>query len=393
MTRSRAPAGQRPATRPLDQQQLAEEGEIAQRVQRVMDSIRDFDQDKVQATIWRKQGSATGSWQWCDDCSLPPDIPAVMTDMRERFGAGDYEIRVIALGRIRGNILFSIAKEKTAPLAPAAPPAPTGLGMADFLGMMLTQQSEARRDAQAAADRQMTMLTTLATAVLPAMLQRPPAPAGGLTAGDVAALVTALGTKGGSMKETLETMAAMKAILGPGEGDGEGGGGGGGLDPDDLVASAGRLIGPASKALGDFLARRQGGGEGVGPSASLPPPAIDGGGQLALGPSASRFRAIDLVRDDVVFMFARGHDPEKAADLVYDVIEANGVTDAEIAELAAAFALSPSGLEDLAREGLDLRSNPQWAIEFFSALNAIHTDAKADLGGAGGGEADTSGNG
>jgi hypothetical protein len=81
------------------------------------------------------------------------------------------------------------------------------------------------------------------------------------------------------------------------------------------------------------------------------------------------------------------------ADLVYDVIEANNVTEAEIADLAATFALSPTGLADLAAEGIDLTSDPQWAAEFFSALNEIHLEAIADLAGREGGPRDAAPNG
>lgn len=96
---------------------------------------------------------------------------------------------------------------------------------------------------------------------------------------------------------------------------------------------------------------------------------------------------------DVNYGFMRGHDAEKIADLVFDVIEANNVTGAEIDELAAHFALSPTGLDDLAREGIDLRSNPKWAAEFFAALHAIHSGAEDDPDGGDGRAPDLGGNG
>jgi hypothetical protein len=212
MTRQRPNGGLRPPARPFESQQLAEEQIVSDEVSRIMNAIRDFDQDKVTATVWLKSGNGTGPWRMCDDVGLPPDMPAIMADMRERFGAGDYELRVSALGRVRANSLFSLAKEKTPAVAPpAAAPAPGGLG-SDFLGMLLTQQSEARRDAQAAADRQMTMLTGLATAILPAILQRPATPPG-ISAGEIAALMAAgAGGKGGSMKEMVETLVALKGL-------------------------------------------------------------------------------------------------------------------------------------------------------------------------------------
>jgi hypothetical protein len=303
---------------------------------------------------------------------------------------------VTALGRIRANSPFSIAKEREPPRAPPAPAA--GLGTMDFLGMMLAQQSEARRDAQAAADRQMTMITGLATAIVPALLQRPAATAPGTSVADTLALVAAMQNgKGGGLKDTLEAMAAFKALMGD-AGGGSGGGDDGGPDLDlgDLAGSAARLAGPAMKALGDYLQRQRPGQ--VDPAAPNPnpagPPPIGHGDHLALGsPEPSRYRLIELVRVDVVYGFERGHDAEKIADLVYDVIEDNNVTEAEINVLAVTFALSPTGLEDLAREGIDLRARPQWAADFFAALAAIHSEQAANLGGAGGGETDIEGNG
>jgi len=380
-----------PRVSAFDKLERTQEEELASEVERIQEAIKDFAESEVRAAIYYKPSSGVGSWSWCDDASLPLDMPTIMADMKERFGPGQYELRVTAKGRVRANSPFSISKERTS--AMAAAPAQPAMGTADLFALMMQQQDAARRDQAAAADRQMTMITTLMTTLVPVL-------AGGrqqtgTSAAEIAALVTALrpeGGQGGGLKDTLEAMAAFKTLMG-GDG-GEAKDGDGGLDMNDLVGSGARLVGPAMKALGDYIAnQRRPAGEPGGPSVGGTGETQAPPGQLTLGPPGSRFRLIELVKVDVAYGFSRGHDPEKIADLVYDVVEANHVTGAEIDELAAHFALSPTGLEDLAREGIDLRSNPQWAAEFFAALHAIHTGAADDLDGGDGRAPDLGGNG
>lgn len=391
MTRRRAPATTASATpNPFDAAQLADMEGLAAQLAAAMNAVKDFDAGSIKGNIYSKP-SATGPWQYCD-VIYPPfeNFTEVMEDLRDRFGGGDYELRVTAGGSIRKNVPFTIAREKARPLgqAPAAAAAPDRFG--ELIVLMMNNQ-------QAAADRQMNMMiegqksqASLLAAVLPALAG---GGAGkGASAADTVALITALQDRkggGGGLKETIEAMVAMKQLLGDQGGEGERPGG---FDPDDLVASGARLIGPVAAALGDYVSRMRGGGEGGGSSASLASPP-SGGDQLALGSPPSRFRIIELVRVDVTYMFERGHDPGKAADLVYDVIQANHVTEEEINDLAARFALSPTGLDDLAAEGIDLRARPGWAAEFFSELGAIHSGETGDLDRGDGGEADPAGDG
>lgn len=399
--------GQRPVSRPLDQTVLNEEQSVADKVARIMEDLREFDEDKVRATVWAKLGNATGPWKNCDDVGLPLDVPAVMADMRERFGAGDYEIRVTALGRIVGNILFSLAKEKTALAAPAAPPQPTSMSMAEVFAMMMSLQAEGRRESLAAAERQMGMMveaqksqTQLLTAIMGTRDG-----GGGTSVADTIALVAALqgGGKSGGMKEMIEGLAALKSLSEGGSGrnddDDEGGGR---FDVPGLLQDGARMLGPAVRGLADMVTR------GRGPSALAAPqlqedvPPVPHGGHLHLGapqpgPTVeaaaepvpprppSRYPVLDLVRADVLWCYERGYDPERAAEVVYDVIAANRIPEEQINALGAAFSLSASPLDDLAAEGLDLRARPQWAGQFFAALQSVHADALENLPGDEGG--------
>lgn len=368
----------------------------AAKVTDLLGVLATYPQDDLTGSVWLKPSTGIGGWGHCGDVSFPLDLDAIMAEMRERYGPGAYEIRFKAKNKIAANHLFNIAKERGdhrlggAPAAPAPPSSNT-----EFFQMMMQQQSEARRDAAAAADRQVTMITGLATALAPLLLARQ-APQS-TTAADTIALVTALQDRkggGGGLKETVETFAAIKSLMGPG--DSEPRDAGADFDPGDLVASGARLIGPAAKAIGDYLNRsREPGAAGAAAAPGAAGVAADpAAAPLQLGaPAASRYRLVNLVAIDVAYGFQRGHDPDKIADLVFDVILANGATDPEIMELATVFALSPDGLESLAREGIDLRSNPAWADEFFAALTRYYHETSNDRDGPDGGEPDLAGDG
>lgn len=389
MTRSRPRTPLATPPTPLDAAMTADEQTTADQLSEILAAIAPFDQGTVKGVLYQKPIAGQGSWKWIDEVFPPFDLSAIYQDMKENYGGGDYQLRVFAGGKPRKNHDFTIIKARAMTPLPA-PPATAFGGGSEFIQFMLTQSNEARRDAAEAAQRQMDMFMLMSKSQSELMIAAMGGKGGG--AAETIALITALQERkggGSGLKETLEAMAAFKTLMGPQDG---GEGGVPGLDMDDLVTSGGRLIGPALKALGDYVARQRGESEAGGASASgAAPPS--GGGQLALDPPASRFRIIDLVRVDVVYGFERGHDPEKIAELVYDVIEANKVTAGEINELAAAFALSPTGLDDLAGEGIDLRARPGWAAQFFAALNAIHSEQTSNLDGGDGSPPDVAGDG
>lgn len=390
MTRRRAPGGNvGPPQTPIDEAMIADEAHVAEELAGILEATKGFEVSQIKGNLYQKPQNGQGPWSWCDDVYPPWNLSQIFQDMRERFGPGFYQLRIYANGKIRKNVDFSIAKEKTTLAA-----APSNNAQSSQFSDMLLLMMQNSRDA---ADRQMNMMqamskqtTDLLAAILPAM-----AGGGGNRASETVALIAALkdaGGSGGGIKDTLEAMAAFKTLLGHSSDDGEGRGEA--VDLDDLAGTAVRLIGPGVKALGDYLQRSRdpAASEGGAPSANGTA-APGAGGQLALGAPPSRHPLLDLVRDDVNYMFKRGFDPAKAADLVYDIIVANEVAEEEINALATLFALSPNGLEDLAREGIDFRSAPGWANAFFAELVAIHRGERDDPAGPGGGQADVAENG
>ena len=391
--RSNVPPG--PPADPFNAAMAADNQGLADELAAILEATKDFDQGQVKGILYQKPANGQGPFKWIDDIFPPFDLSAVFSDLKERFGGGDFELRIYAGGRIRKNVNIAIAKERD-----RAPPAaaPAG-GMSEIFALMLNQAAESRRDQAAAAERQMSMFVAmqdsqskLLAAVLPAM-----AGGGGGKASETVALITALQDRreGGGIKETIEAMAAFRTLMEPVGGDQ--GGRPDAFDPDDLLGSGARLVGPAVKALADYVTRLRpadaANPAGLAPDQLAGPPPAGAPPGLALGPAPSRFRILDLVRVDVIYCYQRGHDPEKAAELVYDVILANQVSDAELDELAAAFAFSPAGLDDLAAEGIDLRQRPEWAREFFAALVAIHSGEANDSDGGEGGASDLAGDG
>lgn len=244
-----------PRPQPFVELERTQDTELANEVERITAAIKDFADSEIRVAIYNKPSTGVGSWSWCDDASLPIDFPSIMADMKERFGPGQYELRVTAKGRVRANSQFSITKERTPTMAAA--PAQPAMGTNEIFAMMMAQNESARQEASRAADRQMTLITGMVSTLAPLLLNRPAAPTTG--AAEIAALVTALrpkGGEGGGIKETIEAMAAMKTLLGDG-GGGEGKDGDGGLDMNELVGSGARLVGPAMKALGDYIANQR----------------------------------------------------------------------------------------------------------------------------------------
>lgn len=380
----------------------ATEQDLAADVERIIQATKEFEPGTIKGLLFKKSPNGMGPWASCDECYPDQgqtfDLFAIMRDMRERFGPGNYELRVFAGGRQRAVWPFTVAQDKAPAPAPAAPAQPQGLGAADLVAMMLSQAAEARRDQAAAADRQMALMAEMGksqAAMMTAILGRPQN-----SMADTLALVAALQGAGGKspgLKDMVETLVALDGLRGGSGGDAGGDrGGGDGLDLESLVHDGGRLVGPLVKGLADLVTRRRGDPDDPSAGGAAGRGPVD---QLALGapgsppPSRTGYRVLDLIGDDVLYFYGRGHDPEKAADLVFDVIEANHVTEPELQELATTFALSPTGLDDLAALGIDLRERAGWAVDFFRALYAIHQGEGDDSAGGGGGEGDAAGNG
>lgn len=400
MARQRQVAGPHGQPTPMQAVDMASQEYLASEITRVVESVKAYDQSTVKGQLWQKPASGQGGYGFIEEIypksgPEPFDLPEILTDLKQRFGFGQFELRIFAGGRQRVVVQLAVARERGV-LAPGAVQQPAAAAPAGGMGgefgqlvalMMTQQQASADRMAEMMASAQRSQ-TDLLAAVLPALAGNR-----GGGAAETVALVTALQANkpdGMSMKEMVETLVALKGLAGGDDGARDDAEGGIRIDPADLVSSGARLVGPAMRAIGDLVQQRRGGDPGGGSAGGTAAPSA--AAPLALTapgspPVTSRFRLVELVKPHVLYMFGAGHDPEKAADLVYDIVVANEVTEAEIHELAAAFALSPNGLQDLAREGIDLTSNPEWATEFFGALLRFHNEEAHDPGGAAGGAA------
>jgi hypothetical protein len=87
---------------------------------------------------------------------------------------------------------------------------------------------------------------------------------------------------------------------------------------------------------------------------------------------------LDLVKPHVAYFFNAHLDPGLAAEAIADIMQRADVAEEDVSGLVAAFSLSPDWLADLAAQGLDLRSDPEWANSFLRELVALWTDSDRD---------------
>lgn len=372
---------------------------IAEGLTALLDNLRDFDQGSIKGILYRKPKNGLGKFEWIEELAPPFDMNSVFAEMKERFNGGDFQLRIFAGGRIRKNIDFSIAPDTTRLVQRPEDKKDSSDMMFGMFQLMSTQ-------AQASSDRQMQMMMAMqqqARESSDRSMQMMMAMMTGLMGNqgkptDLIPLFAAMqeGKSSGGMKEMVETMVALKTLVSPAEEKA-------GFDPEDMVGSLVKLAGPVAGAIGKGIGALSNRGQGPqaapqgyepnpaeplalpGPAPSQPPPEGQAGG-LPANP------LLNLIRPDILYFYQRGHDPSKAADSIYDVIEAalvqGVITEDHLNELVSAHALSADWLSDLAAQGLDLRGNPQWADKLLSELIAIHLES---LGGDDSGELDLPG--
>jgi len=379
---------------PIDDAMREDRQTLADNLTEALAQLSDVEQGALKGILYRIP-IPNGKYEWIRDVypaappSPPFDMSDIMRSLKEEIGGGDYALRLMADNKVRRTVHFSIMRDRVDPAAAAKKDEGTSLSM---FQLMMTQQADSRREAQASADRQMQMMqqanqqtmqmfaamSSQTTAILTAMM------ANREKVTDLVPLFSAMQPPQGGMKDAVETLVALKGLL-PGEG------GGGGFDPDDLVGSAVKLAGPLLAAGGRMLQQRQAAGHEAlaEPAQALALPGAPGPLQLTMNPAPDDpvERVLRHIRDDVLFMFRR-YDPELAAEAVYARIEAAGVGEQELNDLVAAFYASPDWIEDLAARGLDLRSDRAWAADFLQGLVAVHTSPVP-----GGGDDHTGGNG
>lgn len=342
---------------------------IAAVLEEALSLLSNVDQGTIKGILYRIP-VPNGKYEWIRDVYPPFDMSEIMRSLKEDIGGGDYALRIMAEGKVRKTIHFSIMKDKMPLVADKV----KDDSMTMMMFQMMMQQSrdasqqrmEDMRERQAASERQMTMIVGLASAALPIIM-------GGKdkTSEVMAALGPYINRKeDDSTEKTLALLKNAKELFGGNSSDEKGD------DMQEMVASGVKLIGPALKGLGDMVSRGRGAAPTGAADASREPMAEVPALMLPQGETplvhASKYPILDLIRADVLYFFARNHDPEKTADMVYDIIEQHDVSDEAINELAAAFAISPDWMADLAQEGIELRSRPDWAEKFLTALISIH---------------------
>lgn len=191
--------------------------------------------------------------------------------------------------------------------------------------------------------------------------------------------------------EMISNMAAMKELIG-------GGGDGGGNDESFLSGAAkamlpmlGKMVETGMSAQPPQVNARPMPPQPVRPN---PSPAIAAPRPMpplkmppVLTPVKPKIVStnplIALIADDVTFMSKRGYPPELAADAVLQRIADNKVEESAIISLVVRFQTAPDWIEDLSKEGIDLRERREWATDFLAALieqysEGPQTDADSD---------------
>lgn len=372
---------------PMEGAVFADAVGVAGQLSEVLESLAGYDQGSIKAVLFRKPSTGMGAFEWIEEIPPPFDMTAIMQSLKDRFNGGKYRMQIFAGGKTRKNIEFAIMSDPARAAGLIAPTA--GNDNKDlFLAMMKMGQDSSDRQMQMMQmmqSQQMQMMQSSQqqmTALLTAMMGSRE------KASDYIALFSALKPedKGGGLKETVETIAAIKGLFPNGDASGLGS-----LDADGLIDGALKLAGPVAGAIGRAMeARRErldgsphvgdaapGASTGLEPAArplmlARPAPAPE---PRLVAEGSGRFPILDGIRADILYFFSRRHDPELAAEAIVGILEPiDAVAEQGINDLVGAFAISPDWKADLAAEGIDLRADPEWADQFLAALIAEWTD-------------------
>lgn len=384
MTRARARRPDQPID-PMADAVFKDTLGIAGELETVLAAISGFDQETIKAMLFKKPPGtpgALGRYEFIEAVPPPIDMEAIMASLKTRFGGGDYRVTIFAGGKTRKQIEFSIMGE---PKTPSSQTPNDQLGGSSLIMMFMQMNDASRKDMMAqqqfameqqrlAADRDRDRTTQLLQTVGLALPVLAPLLFNREKLSDIVAMINANRAEPNSLKDTVETLVAVKGLLGDNSDKSTD------FNPDDIVGSIGRLAGPMLGAAGRAFASARNGGQ-AGAEVHEPPAQI-GDGHLHLPapepltitpPAVPSSPVLALIAPHVRYFFANGHDPGLAAEAVTDIMERQGVTDGDLNELVAAFTLSADWKADLAAQGLDLRSDPQWADDFLAQLVDLWT--------------------
>lgn len=332
----------------------------------ILESLDAFADSKIKVQL--HQVDRAGKPQYIRTLAPPVDIETLADELREEYGGGDFILKVMLNGKFKDNKAFSIAMPKSSArrdLVPIVAPAPK-----DNMELFLQMSNESRKD-------QMTMMTTMMTGMIGMMTAlaggRPAAAAGADPAAMIASLASTMKSlqpepaavaPPNSMKDMLETLQAMKDLIGEGAG---------GDDPS--------FMGLAGKLLPALFDAAKSGALAGGPAPVAALPAAEPG--QIYGPAGPRevvplrdipdtpgHRVLALIRDDLAYCLKRGHDPETAAELIYGVLQQNGVGLNDLAAVVAEFsAAGDNWPAELGRHGVHLADDAQ--LEWFNAVTRL----------------------
>ena len=357
----------------IDEAVLADSEKTAIELSEVLDSLAGMTGRDLRLRIYRiPRGSR--QWEFCMEVTPPVETAELMSALKEEYGPGDYAIRVMAEGKIKTTRHFSIAGGLKSPksrsddseLMPLLVSTLTGKSSETMQMMMAMMQSQAQQ-----AQQQMQMLIAMMNSSQSSQATMITALMGGREkpADLIAAFAPLMAPKSGGFGETVEMIRAIKELLPDNSSINA---------DDDLITTAVKSFGPAVAGILAARAEQPRQPPSQPTLAYQPPP------QHALaGPGAivGKHPLLASIAPDVLFYFSRQADPEFAAEGVFDVLDKAGIKQDAFAPIIAEFSQSANWVDDLAREGIDLRSNPQWAHDFINSLIRLYTEGtEADNG-------------
>lgn len=362
------------------------------------DTISSLTGNDVQVLIYK--ASKSGPWEHVMELTPPIDMTEVVRDLKTQYGGGKYSFRVRAAGKIRTTKFVHLAVPQT--LAPVA----SSLGGSTDIMAMMMQMQQQNQQSQSDNNRLMMQMqmegTKMMMGVVTAIIGKPVESGSSSFLASVEALKALQGPQNqGGIKETIETMAALKSFMSDGNGGGE--------SEEGLMGLAKQFL-PALGGIATEVMKNQGGNNGQ-PMQVLPTPAprvlgngaghgpahvpaiagAEGAGHAGAPPQTapplSSNPVVAAIRDDVLYLMRKPHPPEVAAEVIIASLEAAGISEVDFngtaMEILAAGENWPA---KVAEYGIDVTGREQWFSSVVTIL-AEHYGA-GDFGGDAGEERD-----
>lgn len=321
------------------------------------------------------------------------NVENLIDAVREAHGDGDYKIIPRINGRNIEHIPIPIGdprkKNTTIVAAPQNNMEMVALLMENQRAVA-TQQMEMARAGREQTNQLITAALGAMGVIVPALFTNRAPPIDPVTM--ISSLTTAMKnmqpekeTTGGGMKETLETIVAVKALFG---GDGTGGGEGGEFNVMNLVGQLGpkfmEVLAQAQAQRGAQTLTAQEIPRSALPLQQLAPAPTDNSTAVVAAPGS----ILAIIRPPLLFSLQMGYSADLAADMCAQALERNGKTPDEVIAFAGEFAILPDWVGAVAEQGLDLRAHREWAeavlVEIMQSYSVISDFADQSSGGRSG---------